>query len=122
MRRRESREAMQRDRDAGVGVSELAKKYGVSRVTIYKRTRSNGTDNRSSSRLIECEKVHGRALRPQRSYETGGEMSFDEISRQMGCTPQTVGRIYARAVKKIRAEFRRRGLDSDSPVRCTGAN
>ena len=56
------REAMQRDRDAGVGVSELAKKYGVSRVTIYKRTRSNGTDNRSSSRLIECEKVHGRAL------------------------------------------------------------
>jgi len=30
--------AAQRDRAAGVPVSELAKKYSVSRVTIYKRT------------------------------------------------------------------------------------
>jgi hypothetical protein len=39
-------EAVQRDRDAGIPVSQLEKKYGVSNPTIYTRTHgSNGKSN-----------------------------------------------------------------------------
>jgi DNA-binding CsgD family transcriptional regulator len=71
VRRRESQrkwEAAQRDRDAGVPVSELAKKYSVSGVTIYAHTQPNKAEPKARraghrkrlERLIEWEKVFGQ--------------------------------------------------------------
>lgn len=41
--------AAQADRDSGLSVAEIAKKYGVSEVTIYNRTKGHGRRGRRSN-------------------------------------------------------------------------
>ena len=43
-----------------------------------------------------------RALRLERPLRSDGMMTFVEIARELGITPQTVQRTYKRAMRKLR--------------------
>lgn len=64
--------AVQADRDAGVPVTELVKKYGVSNPSIYTKTKSNknGNDRAGGQKRPRPQKPGGRFSKAARSLDT----------------------------------------------------
>lgn len=86
--------------EAGTGVMELSRKYGVHRHTVARYLAKNGVE------------VRVRGLAPEevseasRLYESG--LTLTQVGREFGVSQQAVRRALAAAGTRIRPQFRRR--------------